>query len=607
MQAEFDRTQSETFVEVARDRQILTEEQAAMLLEQSMERSVMAAALSIELGLLQPVDVEVVEAFIAPNDLAPGYQLRSVLGHGALGVVFRAHQPHLKRDVAIKAIKQSSLSQQGAIARFQQEGAAIGRLHHPNIVSAFDSGTHGNRLYLVMELVAGVDLRKRLTEGPLDVRKALSIVRQTAAGLSHALSHQIIHRDIKPGNLFLTEAPAGFELPKGVPLVKIGDFGLAKLNPLNEAAGDDTHLTMTGAALGTPMYSAPEQLTGDEVDHRADIYALGATLFHALSGQTPFQADAVSKLVVAKVTGQRPRLELLPDDLHPGVMQLILQMMEHDPEDRLGDYETVIARVDELLQAITTGTEADTQETMPLIPAAAKKADRPKGRRRHRRIGLLALIVAVFVCLPAIYFWYVLQEPAQPSMVPSGWEAPLFDGNTLDDWSDRSGLWKTDMDAEGGRILVGKGAAVRNLPSRPGQAVPGFGVRIGIDLQQTPSVEVHFGFEGEPIDQARRLVAQVSTSGVSLGTRDGVGGDYSRISSPIELPKLAADASLYHELRIELHGDRWFLFLDGERFGDAKADRQADNGKIQLVASEGTVHFDGPSMFGLQPQPPAQP
>lgn len=597
MQSEFDRTQAEVFVRVALKHQVLTDVDAERLSQQANERSRMPAELAIELGMLRPVEVEIVEAFADPSDLAPGYELVSVLGHGALGVVYRAHQPRLRRDVAIKAIKQSSLSQPGAVARFQQEGAAIARLHHPNIVGAFDSGAHRGRLYLVMELVAGADLRYRLAEGPLEVRTAISIARQTAAGLAHALSHQIIHRDIKPGNLILTEASAGYDLPPGVPLVKIGDFGLAKLNPMSETAADDTQLTMTGAALGTPMYSAPEQLTGDQVDHRADIYALGATLFHALSGQTPFQADAVSKLVVAKVTGQQPRLDLLPGDVDPELRQLLLEMMEPDPDKRLPDYVKVIDRIDQLQQK--AWSKADSTETIPQFLPPAEPAS-GKSKRKIAVVSTLALFaVAAALVLSAM----LTARPAQPTMVPSGWELALFDGRTLTEWTDRSGLWLAGLDAEEASILVGKGSAVRDLPipadAEPGSAA-GIGFRIGIDLQQAPLAEVHFGFEGRDLEQSERLVAQISIDGVSLGTRQGIDGEYSRTGRLVELPTRSENASLYYELRIELHGDRWFLYLNGQRFGDAQADPAANNRNVQLVANQGTVHFDGPSVFGLR-------
>jgi serine/threonine protein kinase len=596
MQFEFDRTQSETFVDVARRRQLLSDTQAKTLLDQSTKRSVMPSQLAIELGVLQPVEVEIVEAFTDPKNLAPGYELLSVLGFGALGVVYRAHQAHLQRDVAIKAIKQSSLSQQNAIARFHQEGAAIGRLHHPNIVSAFDSGSHRNRLYLVMELVHGADLRHRLKRGPLDIATAISIVRQTASGLAHALSHQIIHRDIKPGNLILTDAPAGFDLQAGIPLVKIGDFGLAKLNPPSESGNDNTQLTMTGAALGTPMYSAPEQLTGDLVDHRADIYALGATLFHALAGQTPFQTDSVSKLVVAKITGESPRLDLLPDSLDPGVRQLLLHMMEHDPDQRVPDYETLIQRVDQLRQSIESVSGA--KETIALPRPTARR----RTGRRPLKVALLSSGVVAAI-LATLALTNVLSKPAVPTMEPSGWEIPLFDGQTLTAWTDRSGLWQTGTDDEGGSILVGKGSAIRPLPDppiRPGETVSGIGIRLGIDLQKASAAEVHFGFSAADVQPVTRLVARVSRHGVSLGSRQGIDGEFDQTGPQMILPNLSDDTSNYHELRIEMHGDYWFLYFDGKRFGDAEAVPAANNRTIQLVATEGTVHFDGPSVFGLR-------
>ncbi len=476
MLSEFDPVVSETFVEVARQRRLLSGEQVQVLLRTSSERSAMASRVAIELGLLKPMDVEIVEAFMSPRDLAPGYELLDVLGYGALGVVYRARQPHLQRDVAIKAITQSQLTEQNAIARFQQEGAAIGRLQHPNIVSAYDSGSHKNRLYLVMELVDGVDLRRRLDDGPVEVSTALSLVRQTASGLAHALAQRIIHRDIKPGNLILTEAPAGFDLPPGVPLVKIADFGLARLNSLTESEHQDTRLTMTGAALGTPMYCAPEQLTGDDIDHRADIYALGATLFGMLTGQVPFEGSTVSKVIAAKVTGQPPRLDLLPGDLDADVRQLMLDMMSHDPHDRVPDYATLIGRIDRLdpysrvvtgssvrfassatQLAVNPGTQLAAQSSTSTVEPA--KASTISRRRAFVLGGGLLLTVVV----TALAISKLATPPPTPSMMPSGWETYLFDGKTVTGWTGRSGLWRSGKDSEGGAVLVGKGSAVRRL------------------------------------------------------------------------------------------------------------------------------------------------
>ena len=445
---------------------MLNEDQANELIELSSNATVMPSQLAVEMGLLTPIDVEVVEAFLAPKDLAPGYELLDVVGFGALGVVYRARQPHLHRDVAIKAILQSRLSQQNVVARFQQEGALIGRLQHPNIVSAYDFGSHRNRLYLVMELVAGVDLSRRAEDGPMPIGKALSIVRQTASGLAHALSHRIIHRDIKPGNLLLTDAPTGFDLPPGVPLVKIADFGLARFHASAEMDDLDTRLTMTGAALGTPMYCAPEQLSGDEIDHRSDIYALGASFFRILTGDTPFASEKVSKIIAAKVTGQPPRVELLPGDLDPAAKELLLDMMKVDPDERVPDYETLISRIDSIDPSNASkslGVIGQRQIRLPADPPLRRF--KVPGRRWMAVIGSLIMLGILVFALPT---W--LRRPVAPTMIPSGSEFHLFDGKTITGWMVRSGLWKSGVDSEGGSILIGKGSAVRPLPVLPAAA-----------------------------------------------------------------------------------------------------------------------------------------
>ena len=601
---------SKTFIEVALQRELLTDEQARALLHDSSEQSVDPSQLAVETGILESVEVEIVEAFVAPGDLAPGYELLDVLGYGALGVVYRARQPRLQRDVAVKSIMQSRVAQQNVIARFQQEGAAIGRLQHPNIVSAYDSGTHRSRLYLVMELVDGSDLSQRLDQGPLDSSTALSILRQTASGLSHALAQGIIHRDIKPGNLILTEAPAGFDLPAGVPLVKIADFGLARLNPPTDPEQQDTRLTLTGSALGTPMYCAPEQLTGDEVDHRADIYALGATLFRMLSGEAPFATDKVSKVIAAKVTGQLPNLESLPKNLDPEVRQLLLDMMAHDPEDRVPDYETLIRRIDQIQghgeassshgTSAPSATAADTRSNV--TTSSTSRVTKSSGWT-GKRLWVPALLGLLLVALGTLAAPHLRPSPAVPMMVPSGWEAHLFDGKTVTGWTKRIGLWHGGVDVEGGAILVGKGSAVRVLPTPKGKTRPSdsFGVRIGVDLQNAESAEVHFGIESLDRDDSQRLVARYAVDRVSLGSKAGIDGDFSSLGFELEPPKSSEDdVPSYHELRIELHGEHWFVYFDGKLLGDAAADPVAENRAIQLVAPDSAVHFAGPGVFGLQ-------
>src|SRR5207248_8160120 len=164
-------------------------------------------------------------------------------------------------------------------ARFETEAAALAKLSHPNVVQVYDCGWHAGRAFMAMELLDGEDLARLLRRaGRLGERVAWALARQTAAGLAHAAARGVVHRDVKPENLFLVPAPAGVGLPPGVPLVKVTDFGLARTRWA--ADPDGARLTAHGATLGTPAYMAPEQYRkAADADHRADVYALGATVY----------------------------------------------------------------------------------------------------------------------------------------------------------------------------------------------------------------------------------------------------------------------------------------------------------------------------------------
>ena len=595
MDHEYDSAKSDAFIEAAKSRDLLTDAQAETLREESARRSLMPAQVAIESGLLSSVEAEIAEAFAHPRDLAPGYELLDVLGYGALGVVYRARQQGLKRDVAIKSIMPDRLIEKNVLARFQQEGTAIGRLQHPNIVSAFDSGAHKHRFYLVMELVRGTDLRMRLErEGALDVNSAISITRQVASGLAHALAHDIIHRDIKPGNLILTDAPAGFDLPPGTPLVKIADFGLARLT--TPADGEDaTRLTIAGSSMGTPMYCAPEQLSGDPVDHRADIYALGATLLNMLTGKPPFSETKMSKLVTAKLTGKPYNADDLPEDLPHELIELLDQMMAHDAEDRIGDYPTLIQRLD----AIQTSDAA--------------------GRTRSRHFGFLrtrlgktvaaGLAVAAGVCLLALAAvpWFTWDP--EPRYRRTLQETPLFDGQNVEPWKTHRGLWQIGQDSDKAFVLMGRGAASRELPTRP----PGSGdtsavaFRVAVDLLDAEAAEIHFGFEDADLERSERLVVRYSGKQLVLGRRSGLDGELV-VVRPRQMPTRSRDDAGpgYHYLIVERHPDHWFVYLDGETapFAHAELNAEADNRTMQLVAIGGDVFFSDIAAIDLQPKAP---
>jgi predicted Ser/Thr protein kinase len=212
----------------------------------------------------------------------PAYDVAATLGRGGMGVVFRARQKALDRDVALKVLPASAARPAGFAERFEREAKALARLQHPGIVQVFDFGTSQDGwCYLAMEFVDGTNLRRALAGGRLAPKEALAIVPQICDALQYAHDQGVVHRDIKPENVLLTRDGR----------VKIADFGLAKLAAAAAAGGDESGggaLTRTGQTMGTPLYMAPEQIEhpGD-VDHRADIYSLGVVFYEMLTGELP--------------------------------------------------------------------------------------------------------------------------------------------------------------------------------------------------------------------------------------------------------------------------------------------------------------------------------
>jgi WD40 repeat protein/tRNA A-37 threonylcarbamoyl transferase component Bud32 len=209
------------------------------------------------------------------RDAVPGYEILEELGRGGMGVVYKARQAKLDRIVALKMILAGSHASAADLLRFLAEAEAEARLRHPNIVQLFESGQHEGLPYFTLEFVEGGTLGTKVATTTLPSREAATLVEAMARGIAHAHAHGIVHRDLKPENVLLTST--------GVP--KITDFGLAKR--LQAGSG----LTQTGAVMGTPGYMSPEQARGETVGTAADIYALGAILYYALTGRPPFRAD----------------------------------------------------------------------------------------------------------------------------------------------------------------------------------------------------------------------------------------------------------------------------------------------------------------------------
>jgi hypothetical protein len=258
-----------------------------------------------------------------PPDLQdhPRYRVQGVLGAGGMGAVYRAVQVQLDRVVAVKVLHRRMTDRPGFADRFAREVKALARLHHPNIVTAFDADHAGDTHFFVMEYVPGESLEAEVRRrGPLPVAEACDAARQAAEALAHAFEHGIVHRDIKPGNLL--RGPGG--------VVKVADFGLARV-----VGSEPQPAGSAPPVLGTPEYMAPEQARDPAAaDHRADLYSLGCTLYFLLTGRPPFSGPSpLQTLLAHQDTAPTPVRELRPD-VPPSVAAVLDGLMAKDPDRR---------------------------------------------------------------------------------------------------------------------------------------------------------------------------------------------------------------------------------------------------------------------------------
>ena len=252
------------------------------------------------------------------------YVLLDLLGEGGMGRVFKAHDTRLGRDVALKIIRKEKLKNPAAELRFKHEIEALGKMKHPNVVEVFNADQVGDTHYYEMEYVDGTDLTKLVRDrGPLPVAVACEYIRQAALGLHHAFEKGLVHRDIKPSNLLVS---------RNGRMVKLVDLGLARIRESEPEAG---RVTQEGFVIGTPDFLAPEQARNPmAVDIRADIYALGGTLYYLLTARVPFEGTTPTDKLLKHCTEPPPRLLLVRPDAPPPVEQIICWCMAKQPESR---------------------------------------------------------------------------------------------------------------------------------------------------------------------------------------------------------------------------------------------------------------------------------
>lgn len=265
------------------------------------------------------------------------HRILDKIGMGGMGVIYKAHDTRLDRHVALKFMPAFMNADADSRQRFMTEARAASRLDHPHICVIHDvAETDEGHLYITMPFYDGETLEKRITRGALPLAQAIEIAIQVSDGLAEAHRHNIVHRDIKPANIMLTGNGA-----------KILDFGVAKL--------DNIKLTSTGSSIGTMAYMAPEQLRGEKVDGRADVWALGATLYEMISGKRAFPGEGLPQIVHAVLYAQEHPLQALADDLPPSLLAVLQRALARDLPARFPDMDSML---DELLalRSLLTGT-----------------------------------------------------------------------------------------------------------------------------------------------------------------------------------------------------------------------------------------------------------
>jgi serine/threonine-protein kinase len=301
------------------------------------------------------------------------YRLERVIGEGAMGVVFVARHVKLGRQVAVKILKPQHSADGSLVQRFFQEARAVNAINHENIVEIFDfveePAPEGAlpRYYCVLELLSGTNLRQLLVTEPLSVRRVVRIVRQLCAALGAAHGVGIVHRDVKPDNVFITPR-------RGEPdFVKVLDFGVAKLSGTRLGSNPDT---FAGAVIGTPGYMAPEQASGREVDGRSDLYAVGTVLYELLAGQRPFRATELGQWAVELlVTPPPPLPEKTPagEPIPPELAAVVMRCLEKDPAARFAHMDALseaLRPYEDLPIALTVPSPTP----VPRAPVAVKPA-----------------------------------------------------------------------------------------------------------------------------------------------------------------------------------------------------------------------------------------
>jgi serine/threonine-protein kinase len=326
-----------------------------------------------------------------PGSTVGGFRIERLIGIGGMGEVYLAKQLSMDRDVALKILPARFLAEQEVVERFLNEARLLARLEHPNIVTAHEAGQDSGVLFMAMAFVKGEPMDRKLDrDGPLPERIALALVRKVAAALAYAWNeHRMLHRDIKPANILLDV--------NGEP--KLADLGLSRRAAFGSNDADE------GTILGTPNYMSPEQVEGKrKPDFRSDMYSLGATLYHMLTGQLPFAAQDIQETLRKQVEESLPDPRAFRKDISPGCVELLTKVLAKDPDQRPESWESLMVSIDHLLG-----------QRPPVRVRLSRKGGEAPGEipDGHLARRTVAIAVGVLLLLSAVALYAVFKIPGR--------------------------------------------------------------------------------------------------------------------------------------------------------------------------------------------------
>jgi eukaryotic-like serine/threonine-protein kinase len=323
---------------------------------------------------------------ILPMEHFGEYRLLSKLGEGGMGVVYKAHDPLADRFIALKVLRKNFGANREFLDRFDREARLAGSLSHRHIVTCYTAGVKNGVQYMALEFVEGTTLKSEITRwgGRVPEHEALRVAHDIAVGLAHAHEKGVVHRDIKPDNILVAHDGT----------VKISDFGTAK------SVLDNESLTQTGMIIGTPYYISPEQVRAlKDVDHRADLYALGGTLYHMLTGHVPFYAPTVLEIMRAHLNAELENPADLNPQLSGDAVQIVTKLMAKEPTERYQAAQELVEDLDRVMNG-----QAPLHATLAENRSSVKAPMRLRKRARKQESSCLLVALAALVPLALWFF-----------------------------------------------------------------------------------------------------------------------------------------------------------------------------------------------------------